>query len=87
MLASAPADYQFHDNYFVVAHFHYVIVGGVVFGLLAGAHYYWPLMFNKVLNETLGKITFAILYRLPFNVLYSAFPWLDWYATPLLHIS
>ncbi|WP_270394813.1 cytochrome c oxidase subunit I [Bacillus paranthracis] len=62
MLASAPADYQFHDNYFVVAHFHYVIVGGVVFGLLAGAHYYWPLMFNKVLNETLGKITFWLFF-------------------------
>ena len=62
MLASAPADYQFHDNYFVVAHFHYVIVGGVVFGLLAGAHYYWPLMFNKILNETLGKITFWLFF-------------------------
>jgi len=62
MLASAPADYQFHDNYFVVAHFHYVIVGGVVFGLFAGAHYYWPLMFNKMLDETLGKITFWLFF-------------------------
>jgi cytochrome c oxidase subunit 1 len=58
MLASAAADYQYHDSYFVVAHFHYVIVGGVVFALFAGAHLYWPKMFGTMLNETLGKITF-----------------------------
>ncbi|RFU71139.1 cytochrome c oxidase subunit I [Peribacillus saganii] len=58
MNAVAPADYQFHDSYFVVAHFHYVIVGGVVLGLLAGAHFYWPKMFGTMLNEFLGKITF-----------------------------
>ncbi|MGD7043555.1 cytochrome c oxidase subunit I [Jeotgalibacillus proteolyticus] len=58
MLASAAADYQYHDTYFVVAHFHYVIVGGVVLGLLAGTHFYWPKMFGTMLNETLGKITF-----------------------------
>jgi len=62
MVAVAPADYQFHDTYFVVAHFHYVIVGGVVFGLFAGAHYWWPKMFGKMLNETLGKITFALFF-------------------------
>ncbi|MCP8970279.1 cytochrome c oxidase subunit I [Ectobacillus ponti] len=62
MNAAAPADYQFHDSYFVVAHFHYVIVGGVVFGLFAGAHYYWPLMFNRILDETLGKITFWLFF-------------------------
>ncbi len=58
MNATAPADYQFHDSYFVVAHFHYVIVGGVVLGLLAGITLYWPKMFGTMLNETLGKITF-----------------------------
>lgn len=58
MLAAAPADYQYHDTYFVVAHFHYVIVGGVVFALLAGTQFYWPKMFGTMLNETLGKITF-----------------------------
>ncbi|ODG89800.1 MULTISPECIES: cytochrome c oxidase subunit I [Bacillaceae] len=62
MNAAAPADYQFHDSYFVVAHFHYVIVGGVVFGLFAGAHYWWPKMFGKILNETLGKITFFLFF-------------------------
>ncbi|WP_442599363.1 cytochrome c oxidase subunit I [Neobacillus sp. D3-1R] len=58
MVASAAADYQFHDSYFVVAHFHYVIVGGVVLAILAGTHLYWPKMFGTMLNETLGKITF-----------------------------
>ncbi|QJD88392.1 cytochrome c oxidase subunit I [Cohnella herbarum] len=58
MLASAPADFQYHDSYFVVAHFHYVIVGGLVFGIFAGLHYWWPKMFGRMLNETIGKITF-----------------------------
>ena len=60
MLAAAAADYQFHDTYFVVAHFHYVIIGGVVFGILAGVHYWWPKMFGKILNEKLGKIGFVL---------------------------
>src|SRR5690606_20553717 len=55
MLALPPADFQYHDSYFVVAHFHYVLVGGTVFGLFAGAYYWWPKMFGKKLNETLGK--------------------------------
>lgn len=58
MLANPPADYQYHDSYFVVAHFHYVIVGGLVFGLFAGLYYWWPKMFGKMLNETLGKWNF-----------------------------
>jgi cytochrome c oxidase subunit 1 len=62
MQAAAPADYQYHDSYFIVAHFHYVIVGGVVFGILAGTHYWWPKMFGRMLNETLGKITFWLFF-------------------------
>jgi len=58
MLAVAAADYQYHDTYFVVAHFHYVIVGGVVLAILAATHFYWPKMFGTMLNELLGKITF-----------------------------
>ncbi|MGG3284166.1 cytochrome c oxidase subunit I [Paenibacillus solani] len=71
MLGAAPADYQFHDTYFVVAHFHYVIVGGLVFGLFAGLHYWWPKMFGRMLNETLGKWTFwlfAIGFHMTFFV-------------------
>ncbi|GAA0338742.1 cytochrome c oxidase subunit I [Bacillus carboniphilus] len=62
MLASAAADYQYHDSYFVVAHFHYVIVGGVVFAMLAGTHLYWPKIFGTMLNEALGKITFWLFF-------------------------
>jgi cytochrome c oxidase subunit 1 len=58
MVAVPPADYQYHDNYFVVAHFHYVLVGGTILGLFAGIYYWWPKMFGKMLNETLGKIHF-----------------------------
>ena len=58
MQAMAPLDYQLHDSYFIVAHFHYVIVGGVVLAILAGTHLYWPKMFGTMLNEKLGKVTF-----------------------------
>lgn len=58
MQAAAPLDYQLHDSYFIVAHFHYVIVGGVVLALLAGTHFYWPKMFGTMLNEKLGKVSF-----------------------------
>lgn len=62
MNAVSVADYQYHDTYFVVAHFHYVIVGGVVFAILAGLHLYWPKMFGTMLNETLGKVTFWFMF-------------------------
>nr|WP_222618972.1 cytochrome c oxidase subunit I [Ornithinibacillus hominis] len=71
MVATSVADYQYHDSYFVVAHFHYVIVGGVVFGILAALHYWWPLMFRRILNEKLGKLafwTFFIGFHLTFFI-------------------
>lgn len=58
MQAIAPLDYQLHDSYFIVAHFHYVIVGGVVLAILAGTHLYWPKMFGTMLSEKLGFVTF-----------------------------
>ncbi|MGP4080377.1 cytochrome c oxidase subunit I [Pseudalkalibacillus sp. R45] len=69
MLAAAPADYQYHDSYFVVAHFHYVIVGGLILGLFAGLYYWYPRMFGLMLNEALGKWnfwTFFIGFHLTF---------------------
>ena len=62
MLSAAPADYQYHDTYFVVAHFHYVIVGGLIMGIFAGLHYWWPKIFGRMLSEKLGKITFVTFY-------------------------
>ncbi len=55
MVASPPGDFQYQDSYFVVGHFHYTLVGGVVFALFAGAYYWWPKMFGKMLSEKLGK--------------------------------
>lgn len=62
MLGVVSADYQFHDTYFVVAHFHYVIVGGLVFGLFAGLYYWWPKMFGRKLSESLGKWVFWLFF-------------------------
>ncbi|MDB5052941.1 MAG: cytochrome c oxidase subunit [Bacilli bacterium] len=69
MLAVPPADFQYQDSYFVVAHFHYVIVGGIVLGVFSGLFYWWPKIFGRTLNETLGKImfwTFFIGFHLTF---------------------
>lgn len=62
MQAAAPLDYQLHDSYFIVAHFHYVIVGGIVLALLGGLHLYWPIMTNRMLGEGLGKVTFWLFF-------------------------
>jgi len=59
---AAPLDYQLHDSYFIVAHFHYVIVGGVVLAILAATHLYWPKMFGTMLSEKLGKVTFWFFF-------------------------
>ncbi|MFQ3545181.1 cbb3-type cytochrome c oxidase subunit I [Halobacillus rhizosphaerae] len=67
MLASAAADFQYHDTYFVVAHFHYVMVGGTIMGVFAGIYYWYPKMTGKVLNEKLGKWHFW-LFLIGFHV-------------------
>ncbi|MDG1411205.1 MAG: cytochrome c oxidase subunit I [Acidimicrobiales bacterium] len=54
----APADTQQTDTYYIVAHFHYVIFGGGVLGLMGGAYFWWPKVFGYMLNETRGKIHF-----------------------------
>ena len=54
----APSDTQQTDTYYIVAHFHYVLFGGSVFGLFAGFYYWWPKMFGKLLNERLGSLNF-----------------------------
>jgi cytochrome c oxidase subunit 1 len=67
MHASPPADLQQTDTYFVVAHFHYVMFGGSIFGLVAGAYYWWPKMFGRLLDERLGKLHFWLML-IGFNV-------------------
>ena len=57
----SPSDTHQTDTYYIVAHFHYVLFGGAVFGIFAGFYYWWPKMFGKMLNETLGKWNFWLM--------------------------
>ncbi len=66
-LAAFPIDWQVHDTYFIVAHFHYTILGGVVFGIFGGLYYWWPKMFGRMLSDTLGKWHFWLMF-VGFNV-------------------
>jgi len=62
ILASPPLDFAVSASYFVVAHFHYVLFGTVVFAMFAGFYFWWPKMTGRMLNERLGKIHFWILF-------------------------
>lgn len=62
MVASVPFDSQVHDTYFVVAHFHYVLIGGAVFPLLAAVYYWYPKMTGRMMSETLGKWSFWLIF-------------------------
>jgi cytochrome c oxidase subunit 1 len=61
MLGAAPFDWQLTDSYFVVAHFHYTLMGGLLFTLFGGIYYWFPKVSGKMLNETLGKWHFWLL--------------------------
>jgi cytochrome aa3-600 menaquinol oxidase subunit 1 len=67
MLAMASADYQYHNTMFLVAHFHYVLIPGTVFAVLAGFTYWWPKMFGFMLSEKIGKWSFWFII-VGFNV-------------------
>lgn len=58
----APSDTQQTDTYYIVAHFHYVLFGGMVFGLFSGLYYWWPKVFGKRLNERLGSWNFWLMF-------------------------
>ena len=62
MLASPPLDFSVSATYFVVAHFHYVLFGTVVFAMFAGYYFWWPKLTGRMLNERLGKIHFWLLF-------------------------
>ena len=62
ILASPPLDFHVSDSYFVVAHFHYVVFGTVVFAMFAGFYFWWPKFTGKMLNESLGHVHFWTLF-------------------------
>ncbi|AWS41927.1 cytochrome c oxidase subunit I [Streptosporangium sp. 'caverna'] len=62
ILASPPLDFQVSDSYFVVAHFHYVVFGTVVFAMFSGFYFWWPKFTGKMLNDRLGKVHFWTLF-------------------------
>jgi cytochrome c oxidase subunit I len=66
-LAAFPVDWQLHDTYYVVAHFHYVLFGGSLLAILGGLTYWWPKFFGRMLDERLGKIAFWLIF-VGFNV-------------------
>jgi cytochrome c oxidase subunit 1 len=62
MVASVPFDTQVHDTYFVVAHFHYVLIGGAVFPLLGAVYYWFPKITGRMMSERLGRIVFTLVF-------------------------
>jgi cytochrome c oxidase subunit I len=60
--ASVPVDFALHDTYWVVAHLHYVLFGGSVFGIMGGLYYWFPKMTGRMMSETVGKAQFALMF-------------------------
>jgi cytochrome c oxidase subunit 1 len=81
ILASPALDFHLSDSYFVVAHFHYVIFGTVVFAMFAGIFFWYPKMTGKMLNERLGKIQFWLLF-LGFHITFLIQHWLGVIGMP-----
>jgi cytochrome c oxidase subunit 1 len=75
ILSSPPLDFHISDTYFVVAHFHYVLVGAVVFVSFAAIYFWWPKLTGRMLNETLGKWNFWLLF-IGFNVTFLIQHWI-----------
>ena len=84
ILSSPALDFHLSDSYFVVAHFHYVVFGTVVFAMFAGFYFWWPKLTGRMLDETLGKIHFWMLF-IGFHTTFLIQHWLgvDRHAAPL----
>jgi cytochrome c oxidase subunit I+III len=80
-LASVPIDLQVHDTYFVVAHFHYVLIGGAVFPLIGAVYYWFPKMTGRMMNDRLGKVSFWLLF-VGFNLTFFPMHWLGLQGMP-----
>ncbi len=74
MVAIVPFNFQAHDTYFIVAHLHYTLIGGVVFPLIAGLYYWYPFQFGKMLSDRLGTIGFWLMF-VGFNITFMTMHW------------
>jgi cytochrome c oxidase subunit I+III len=81
MLASVPIDLQLHDTYFVVAHFHYVLIGGAVFPLLGAVTYWFPKFTGRMMSETVGKWNFWLTF-VGFELAFAPMHWLGILGMP-----
>lgn len=79
--ASVPIDWQTHDTYYLVAHFHYVLGGGSLFGILAATYYWFPKITGRLLSERLGKITFVLMV-IGLNLTFLPMHWLGLMGMP-----
>jgi cytochrome c oxidase subunit 1 len=86
ILASPALDYHLSDSYFVVAHFHYVVFGTVVFAMFAAIYFWYPKMTGKMLNERLGKIQFWLLF-IGFHTTFLIQHWLGVMGMPRRYYS
>lgn len=86
ILASPALDFQLSDSYFVVAHFHYVVFGTVVFAMFAGFYYWWPKMTGRMLDEKLGKIHFWLLF-IGFHLTFLVQHWLGVEGMPRRYVD
>jgi cytochrome c oxidase subunit 1 len=80
-LAAVPFDLHVHGTYFIVAHFHYVLVGGSLMGIFAGMYFYFPKMSGRLMNETLGKVHFWLFF-VGFNITFLPQHWLGTMGMP-----
>ena len=86
--AIVPSDYQQTDTYYIVAHFHYVIFGGAVFGFFSGFYYWWPKVFGRRLGEAIGKVQFWLMIdRVQPDVRTDAHPRAAGHDPPRVHVS
>jgi cytochrome c oxidase subunit I len=81
MLSSAPWNWQLHNSYFVIAHFHYILVGAIVFNTFAGIYYWFPKATGRMMNETLGKWHFWLFF-IGFHVTFDTMHFLGFEGMP-----
>jgi cytochrome c oxidase subunit I+III len=81
MVATIPFDQQVHDTYFIVAHLHYVLIGGAVFPMLAGLYYWFPKITGKLPGEPWGKAAFWLTF-IGFNVTFAPMHWMGMFGLP-----